>query len=49
MVGECLHCGGGGVQYFIVLLFCEVFSDYGGMYCCDVGVYVLFCNGIGWY
>ena len=28
------------------VVFCEVFSDYGGVYCCEVGVYVLFCHGL---
>ena len=23
-----------------------MFRDYGGVYCCDVGVYVLFCNAV---
>ena len=32
---------GGGVYYFI-FSFYEVFYDYGGVYCCEVGVYVLF-------
>ena len=33
----------GGVKCFIVLSFCEMFYDYGGVYFC--GMYVLFCNG----
>ena len=32
-----------GVYYLIVLSFCEVFYDYGGVYCCEVGVYILCC------
>ena len=32
-------CGSGVCS---ILLFC----DYGGVYCCEVGVYVLLCNGV---
>ena len=34
------------VKYFIVYSFCKVFCDYGGVYYCGVGIYVLFCNGV---
>ena len=33
-------------EAFNLLLFCEVFCDYGGVYCCAVGVYVLLYNGV---
>ena len=32
------------MKYIFVLSFCKVFCDYSGVYCCEVGVYVLFCN-----
>ena len=32
------------VKYFIIVSFCKVFSNYGGVYCCDV--YVLLCSGV---
>ena len=44
MSGECFFCGvigGGGA-----CVFCEVFCDYDGVYCYEVGVDVLFCNGL---
>ena len=31
---------------FYLWSFCEVCYDYGGVYCCQVGIYVLFCNGV---
>ena len=37
----------GVCSIFNVLSFCEVFCDYGGVYCCEVCVYVMFCNGVG--
>ena len=32
------------IEYFFS--FFEVICDYGGVYCCEVGVYVVFCNGV---
>ena len=31
-----------------ILMFCCFvgFCEYGGVYCCEVGVYVLYCNGV---
>ena len=34
------------MKYFIVLSFCEVFHTYGGVYCYEFGVYILFCDGV---
>ena len=37
---------GDGSVVFLVVSFCNVFCDYGCVYCCDVGVFVLFCNSV---
>ena len=35
---------------FVLLVQCPMcilsFCDYGGVYCCEVGLYVLFCEGV---
>ena len=29
----------------VFVCFCEMFGDHAGVYCCEVGFYVLFYNG----
>ena len=41
---ECLFCGVYRWCYYLIVF--VVFCDYGSVYSCEVGVYVLFCNGI---
>ena len=40
-----LWCLCDGVEFYCLSLY-EVFCDHGGGYCCEVGVYVLFRNGV---
>ena len=43
-VPSLVFIGGGGVCD--ILLFSRFVRCFDGMYCCEFGVYILFCNGV---